>query len=74
MCGYGGKDTVDDASTLKVSALRKVKLNKFPKATGVVVIDGFGVSKCLHDGATKQREKSKGRAFVFKGVFTSILF
>lgn len=59
MCGYGGKDTVDDASALKVSALRKVKLNKFPKATGVVVIDGFGVSKCLHDGARKQKERVK---------------
>lgn len=54
---YDGKDTVDDAAALNVSALRKMKLNKFPKATGVVVIDGFGVSECLHDGATKQREK-----------------
>lgn len=53
----GGKDTVDDASALNVPALRKMKLNKFPKSTGVVVIDGFGISKCLHDGAAKKRGK-----------------
>ncbi len=53
------KDTVDNASSLDVPALREMKLNEFPKATGVVVVDCFGISKCFHDGAAK-----KGCGFV----------
>lgn len=32
-----------------------MQLDKLPKAAGVVVVDGLGVSKCLHDGTVEWR-------------------
>lgn len=43
------KDTVNDTATLDVSALREVKLDEFPKATGVVVINSLSITERFHD-------------------------
>jgi len=43
------EDTVDDAASLDVAALREVKLDEFPKATGVVVVNSLGVTERFHD-------------------------
>lgn len=53
------KDTVNDSASLDVALLAKMQLDKLPKAAGVVVVDGLGVSKGLHDwtaGAAKERD------------------
>lgn len=50
---YKFKDTVKDAASLDVAALREMKLDEFPKATGVVVVNGLGITKRFHDGTAK---------------------
>jgi len=56
MYEYSEEDTVDDASSLDVPALREMKLNEFPKTTRVVVVDCFGIPKCFHDGTAQERK------------------
>lgn len=52
------EDTVYDAAALDVSALGKVKLDEFSEATGVVVVNGFGISKRFHDGTAEGKTLS----------------
>lgn len=49
------EDTVYDAAALDVSALGEVKLDEFSKPAGVVVVNGFGVSKRFHDGTAEEK-------------------
>lgn len=49
------KDTVDDSSSLDVSLLTDMQLDKLAKAAGVVVVHGLGVPKGLHDGTAGRR-------------------
>lgn len=53
------KDTVDDAAPLDVSTLREVKLDEFPKAAGVVVVNSLCISKSFHDGTVEKKKKSR---------------
>lgn len=48
-------DTINDAASLDVAALRKVKLDELPEAAGVVVVNGLGVPECFHDRTVKRR-------------------
>lgn len=48
------KDTVDDAASLDVAALREVKLDELPKATGVVVVNGLCITKRFHDRTARK--------------------
>lgn len=51
------KDTVDDSASLDVALLAEVQLDELPEAAGVVVVDGLGVSKGLHDGTVDRNRK-----------------
>ncbi len=68
------KDTVDDASSLDVPALREMKLNEFPKATGVVVVDCLAFPNASMMGLQKRwicmcTWKCLGCVCVFRNVF-----
>lgn len=47
---FPAKDTVDNSSSLDVSPLADMQLDKLAKAAGVVVVHSLGVSEGLHDG------------------------
>lgn len=49
------KDTVNDSSSLDVSLLADVQLDKLAEAAGVVVVHGLGIPEGLHDGTAGQR-------------------
>lgn len=51
------KDTVDDSSSLDVSLLADMQLDKLAEAAGVVVVHGLGVPEGLHDGTAGQRRR-----------------
>lgn len=51
------KDTVHDSASLDVALLAEVQLDELPEAAGVVVVDGLGVSKGLHDGTADRNRK-----------------
>lgn len=48
------KDTVNDAASLDVATFREVKLDEFPKTTGVVVVNSLRITKCFHDRTAKR--------------------
>lgn len=43
------KDTVRDLSSLDVSLLAEMKLDEFPKAARIVIVNCFSISESLHD-------------------------
>lgn len=49
------KDTVDDPSSLDVSPLADMKLDKLAETAGVVVVHSLGVSEGLHDRTAGRR-------------------
>lgn len=49
------KDTVNDSSSLDVSLLADVQLDKLAEAAGVLVVHGLGIPEGLHDGTAGQR-------------------
>lgn len=66
------KDTVDDAASLNVSVLGKVKLDKLPKATGVIVVYGLGVPKGFHDGTAERGNAHSESPFYTSHVCPSL--
>lgn len=49
------KDTVNDPSSLDVSPLADMQLDKLAEAAGVVVVHCLGVSEGLHDRTAGRR-------------------
>lgn len=66
------KDTVNDAATLNVSVLGKVKLDELSKATGVIVVHRLSVPEGLHDGAAKRKNNQTSqirKPFLHQQIF-----
>lgn len=51
------QDTVDDAASLDVPTLTEMKLDELSEATGVVVVNCFGISKRFHDWTVKSTKR-----------------
>ena len=58
------EDTVDDFSSFNVAGLKEVETIELSKSTGVVVVDGLGITKGLEDrageGGRERREGDRG--------------
>ena len=50
------KNTIDNLSSLYVPLLCEIQLDKFPKSTRVIVINGFCISKSLQDWTEMNRK------------------